>query len=1043
MSGDARTQGLFSSLLRNHPLANILFALVLLLGLASYLKMPREQDPEINFNWVNVTTVLPGASAEDVERLVTEPLEDAIKGVADLRFVVSNSRENVSSILVRFREIPERTFDKRINDLRREIQNKASSELPSQAKDPNILEITTSNGFPTAILILQGQADDETLRRNARLIKADLERLAGVDTVFASGLRDAEIRIRFDPARLAARGLAPTDLADAVAAWFRDLSAGSLRAGDGEWLVRLQGQSADPERIAEIPILGPAGRGTRVGEVAVVERARADAAQLAFVDDRPAITFAVNKKSRTNTIDLVERLGRYVDERNPLIAAGGLSLRIGDDQTVPTRSAIRVMQNNALQGLVLVVLVCWLFLGWKVALLVGAGIPFSLAGTFAILDLTGFTLNISVLLGTVIALGMLVDDAVVVVEAIYYRIERGEPVLAASLAAVREVGTPVLSSVATTMAAFLPLMLMPGIVGKFMFVIPFVVSLALAISLAEAFWMLPAHVHAIGLRLDPGSRSQRWRNAFNRRTRLLYGRALAKALRHPAISLALIVVLLAGAGWAFASGRVQVRFFAFDPLRIFYVNVDMPPTASIEDTAAEVRRVERAVRERLREGEARSLTAQAGLKFTDTEPLYGDPYGQVIVSLLPRASAGREVDEIIESMRGEIERLEGPGRKSFLKLAGGPPLTKAVSVKVRADDYGELRAAVDELLGIVRAIPGTRDVVDDDVPGRPELRLRLDPDAVRSAGLDAARIARILRMAVDGEVVAVMRDAGDRIEIRVQAREHRLQEIGALLQLPVALPGGGGTTTLDALATVETRASKGIVRHYNLRRTITVEADLDKSRIDTVAANARVRDAWEGVRARHPSVDLEFGGELEDIQESLDAMAVLFAFGVGLIYLILAAQFRSYFQPLMILATIPLAFAGVTFGLLITGNPLSLFTMYGVIALMGIAVNSAIVLIDAANERRTHGYPLMHATVQAARRRVVPVLITSLTTIAGLFSLATGLGGKSLLWGPVASSIVWGLGVSTLLTLFVVPLLFSLFMRPWRRSSTGGRRRTA
>ncbi|MEZ5729739.1 MAG: efflux RND transporter permease subunit [Burkholderiaceae bacterium] len=804
-----------------------------------------------------------------------------------------------------------------------------------------------------------------------------------------------------------------------------------MRAADGEWLVRVQGQSADPEVIARIPIIAPAGRGVRVGDVARVERARADAAQLAFVDDRPAITFAVNKKSQTNTIELVERLGAYIEGTNPLLASSGLALRVGDDQTIPTRRAIDVMQTNALQGLVLVVAVCWIFLGWRVAVLVGLGIPFSLAGTFAVLSATGFTLNISVLLGSVIALGMLVDDAVVVVESIYYRIERGQSTLEACIDGVREVFAPVISSVATTMAAFLPLMLMPGIVGKFMFVIPFVVTVALAISLAEAFWMLPTHVSAIRLRLDTSSRSQRWRNRFNRGIRLVYGRALAHALRHPAISLAIVVALIAGAGWAFASERVRVQFFAFDALRIFYVNVDMPPQASIVETSDAVRRVERAVRARLRPGEARSLTAQAGLKFTETEPLYGDPYGQVIVSLLPQSDKGRDVDEIIESMRMAIESLPGPGRKSFLKISGGPPLTKPISVKVRADDYAELRAAVDELAALVRKVPGTRDVVDDDVPGRPEMVLALDAEALRTSGLNAAQIARIVRLAVDGEVVSVLRDGGDRIEVRAMAETRRLDDVTALLQLPIALPAsaGGGSTTLGALTRVETRRSKGIVRHYNLRRSISVEADLDKARTDTVVANKQIREAWDAVRARHPNADLEFGGELEDIQESLDAMARLFAFGVGLIYLILAAQFRSYYQPMMILATIPLAFAGVTFGLLITGNPLSLFTMYGVIALTGIAVNSAIVLIDATNARIERGFSLMHAVVQAARRRVVPVMITSLTTVAGLFALATGLGGRSLLWGPVASSIVWGLGVSTLLTLFVIPLLFAVFSR--------------
>ncbi len=1030
--------GLLGSLIRNHPLANILFALVLFLGSAAYLTMPREQDPEINFNWVNITTILPGASAEDVERLVTNPLEDAIKGVSDLRFVVSNSRENVSNILVRFTEISEREFDKRIADLRREIQSTADAELPDEADDPDVLEITTSNGFPTAIVVLQGQAQDEVLRRNARLIKGDLERIAGVDQVLTPGLREPEIRVRFDPAALAARGLGPGDLADALRAWFRDVSAGSVTASDAEWLVRLIGQSEDLERIARIPVLAPDGRSVLVGEVASISRDRSDATQLISVGGRPAITLSVTKKRGTNTIELVERLREYIAQTNPRISAQGVSLSIGDDQTVPTRQAIGVMQRNALQGLVLVVMVCWLFLGWKVALLVGVGIPFSLAGTFGVLDATGFTLNVSVLLGTVIALGMLVDDAVVVVEAIYYRIERGQETLSACLDGVREVWQPVLASIVTTMAAFLPLMLMPGIVGKFMFVIPFVVTVALLISLVEAFWMLPTHVLAMRLRLDAPGRLQRWRNTFNRRVRLLYGRALVRVLRHPWVSGLVALVLVAAAATAFATGAVKVQFFAFDSLRIFYVNVDMPPGASLEQTAAELARVDEIVRSRLDAGEARSVIAQAGLKFTETEPLYGPAYGQLIVSLLPRGPGGRSVGEVIDALREPVVSMNGPSVRSFLQISGGPPRTRPISVKVRGDDYRMLRAAADAVRAIVRGIEGTTDIVDDDIAGRPELNVRLDAVAVREAGLNPAAIARALRLAVDGEVVAVMRADGERIELRVMSGRTPGADVAGLLDMPLVLPGRPGrTTTLASLTTAEAGLGRGVIRHYNLRRAITVEANIEadeqgRQPIDGFAASALIREGWAAVAADYPGVDLEFGGELEDIEESLSAMAVLFPLGVGLIYLILAAQFRSYFQPLLMITTVPLAFAGVTLGLLITGNPLSLFTMYGVIALTGIAVNSAIVLTDAANRRLASGFGVIHAVVQAGRRRVVPVMITSLTTIAGLFSLAAGLGGRSLLWGPVASSIVWGLGVATLLTLFVVPLLYATFMRPWQ-----------
>ncbi|MCP5289915.1 MAG: efflux RND transporter permease subunit [Burkholderiaceae bacterium] len=1024
---------LLRALIENHPLANIAFAVVLLLGAVAYATMPREQDPEINFNWVSIVTALPGASAEEVERLMTNPLEDAIDGVADLRFVVSTSRDNVSSILVRFREIPDKVFDKRMNDLRREVLNQASAELPSEAGDPRVLEITTSNGFPTATLTLTGRADDEVLRLAGRRLRDDLGRIAGVDQVYASGLRDPELLVTPDAAALAARGLTPADVADALRAFYRDTAAGTLRTRDGAWSVGVAGVTLDPQALAGIPVAGRSGAAAvRLDAVARIERARATAAQLASTGGQAAIVLSLTKKSGINTLELVQRLRDAIDERAPVLAADGMALRLSDDQTVPTREAIGTMQRNAVVGLALVVAICWLFLGTRISLLIGLGIPFSLAATFALLGTLGYTVNISVLLGVVIALGMLVDQAVVVVEAIYYRLARGAKTMEAALAAIAEVGTPVLAAVATTLAAFLPLMLLPGIVGKFMFVIPFVVTLALLASLAEAFWMLPVQMHALRIDLATRpSRVQRLRERATRRLRLAYGWALAEVLRRPRTAALVAVAILAGAGALFAAGAVRVQFFAFDPIRLFYVNVDMPSTATIEQTLAAVETVERAVRERLQDGEARAVTSTAGLKFTETEPLYGDAYGQVTVSLVPRGRGMREVGEVVEAMRAEIESLPGPGRKSFTMLAGGPPAGKAVSVKVRGDDWDALRRAADRVLAIVAAVPGARDVTDDEVPGRNRLRLTMDHEALARAGLDAASVARVLRIAVDGEVVAFTREGGDRVELRVRAPQRSVDDPAALLATPLALPGGG-VTQLGALVRAEVVPGRAVVRHHNLRRTITVEADLDKAVTDTREANARIQAAWAAERAQHPGVDLDFSGELEDIDESLDAMGRLFVLGVGLIYLILAAQFRSYWQPLMILVTVPLAFAGVAFGLAITRVPLSLYTLYGVIALTGIAVNSAIVLIAAANERLRAGMGCAHAIVWAARRRVVPILITTATTIGGLFSLAFGIGGNSLLWGPVAASIVWGLGFSTLLTLFVVPLLYLMFMRRGR-----------
>jgi multidrug efflux pump subunit AcrB len=1030
---------LLRSFLSNHVFANLTFAVVMVMGIGGYMQMPREQDPEINFNWINVTTPLRGASAEDVEKLVTQPLEDAIRKVSDVKFVSSSSREGVSSILVRFEDIAPRVFDKRINDLRREIQNKTNQELPPEVDDPTVLEITTSNGFPTAMVLVLGQSDDEVLRATARQIRDDLERISGVDDVLAAGLHDPELVVDFDPAALEAHNLTATQLSDAVISWFRDVFGGRIRIGEKEWLVRMVGKEADPDVLAAIPVTAGANRGhIPLSSIAKVSRLREKPSQLASQNGRQGILLSITKKGYTNTLDLVGRINEYVDQRNEALAALGLELALVDDQTVPTREAIRVMQTNAALGLLLVLVTTWAFLGSRIAVLLSLGIPFSLAGAFAVIYAIGWTINVSILLGVVIVLGMLVDDAVVVVEAIYYRITRGVDVITASMEALREVFAPVTASVLTTMAAFLPLMLLPGIVGKFMMVVPAVVTLALAFSLIEAYWMLPAHVMGLKLSFDKPSRAHKYRVRFTHMVRVKYSRALLYVMRRPKTFLLLAFGAFMLALSAVATGWVKIQFFAFDPMRLFYVNVDMPAGTALEESLTRAVKIEQKVRKYVSPEENRAITSLAGVKYTDTEPLYANRYAQVIVSLNPTEGVLRSVDDVIAAMRDEVASNNGDAVVTFTRISGGPPLTKPVSVKVRGVDFAELRTATDHLAGFLSTVEGVSDITDDDSPGRDQLTLRLNLEALQQSGLNAANVARTIRLYVDGEIVTFMQDQGEKVEVRVRAEPEAMSGIDQLLNQPVPLPDGG-QVVLRELVRIETGPSKESIRHYNFRRTITLEADIDRERLNEVQVNRLIAEEWEKVRLQFPNVSLDFSGALDDIQESLDAMLLLFIFGIGLMYLIIGTQFRSYLQPLMILVTVPLAFTGVVIGLLVTGNPMSLYTMYGVVALTGIAVNSAIVLIDAANKRLRSGMSVLHAIVYAARRRVVPILITSFTTVAGLFSLATGLGGKSLLWGPVASSIMWGLGVATIMTLFVIPLIYRAGMsRGERRHATTG-----
>ena len=416
--------------LSNHVLANLTFGLVITLGILAYLDMPRAKDPELSFNWVTIITIFPGAAAIDVEKRVTEPIEDALRrSVRDIKFVNSTSRDNISNILVRFQQLDQAVFDKRMIDLRREVQNTYTDELPVNVEDPVIYEISTSNAFPSAMVVVTSAGDDENLRRQTRFVKKDLERIRGVDRVDDVGVTDPELRIAFFPDRLEGLGLTPADISETIRAYFRDLSAGDLETPDGKWVVRLQGTSPDPSTLRDFPIVTAAGV-VPLGTIAELTRTREEASQAVTYQGRPGTLLTVTKSPDANVLELVDRVNGYIDNRNRFKDATGVELILADDQTVSTREALTIMQTNALIGLFLVLLVTWLFLGTRIAVLTTIGIPFTLSGTFLVLNASGFTVNNTVLLAVVIVLGMIVDDAVVVVEAVYYRLQRGARALA-------------------------------------------------------------------------------------------------------------------------------------------------------------------------------------------------------------------------------------------------------------------------------------------------------------------------------------------------------------------------------------------------------------------------------------------------------------------------------------------------------------------------------------------------------------------------------------------------------------------------------------
>jgi len=812
-----------------------------------------------------------------------------------------------------------------------------------------------------------------------------------------------------------------------VRAYFRDVSAGDIRTDDGQWIVRVEGTSTDPGSLADYPITTARGIVT-LGHLAEFSRATAEPTEIVRFDGEPAALMAITKQANTNVLELVDDVRSYIEQRNRFGNSTGVEIFLVDDQTTSTRKALSLMQTNASIGLMMVLVVTWIFLGSRIAFLTSIGIPFTLAGTFLILNTIGVSLNNTVLLGVVIALGMLVDDAVVVVESVYQRLQQGlEPMLAVT-DALREVFAPVTTSVMTTMAAFLPLMLMPGILGEFMKVIPMVVTLALAVSLLEAYWMLPAHVIAAKIDFTKPSNTQIRREMFTHWIRYSYIKLLLKALRYPVISILAVLSVFILAVLIMVGGHIRFNFFEADAIRLFYINVEMPRGATLDDTSKMLTKIQARALEEIRPSELRSSVTYAGQQFTETEPLFGDTVGQIMVSLSSDDDESRSVYAIADAVEAAVVDIQGPSNISLLRIKDGPPTSRAVSIKIRGDELSDIKSAADVLTGFLKSSPVYSNITLDDRTGNPEIVLKYDGEAIQRAGISPSVVSRSIQAFVDGEIVTDFQDQGEKVKVRVQAKQDYWTDVDDLLRQTISLPDGR-SVAIGELANSERGFGSNNIRHYNYRKAITLEADIDEDKIDTVDANQMIIDEWENLQKDHPTIDLDFTGILDDIKTSLDSLIVLFLFGVGMMYIILGTQFRSYFQPLMILVTIPLAFTGVVLGLLVTANPLSLYTLYGVVALAGISVNAAIVLISAANSRLENGMSLLHATVYAARRRVIPVLITSLTTIVGLFSLATGLAGHSLIWGPVATAIVWGLAFSTVLTLFVIPMLYRIFMK--------------
>ncbi len=1003
---------------RNPIIVNMLMIAILILGTVSLLELPRELNPKVAFNYVFIIVPYPGVGAEEVEKMIVVPLENAVDDIEDLKMMSSESNEGSGFVWLQFEDLSEVHFRERLNEVETAVNR---VELPEGAQDPIVEDFDSGDYIPVISLSIVGDMPERRLHDLAEEVRDELLDIDGVAKVALTGTRDREIWIEIEPERLRQHRISLSRVVASLGNRNLNLPAGDLLIGRESYLVRTIGEVKTPEGFRSLVVRwDPSGNHLHLGDIATVEDRWEKERTRSRMDGAPAVTLSVSKKTRANSLDVVravKAVGEKYRDRLPF----GAKIVFTNDTSIYIKDILFKLQTNAILGFMLVILMLYIFMGLRNALVAAVGIPIAFMATFIFMNQTGQTFNSNSLFGLMLILGVVVDDAIIVVENCFRHRQRGLSRVEAAVTGTTEVFWPVVSATTTTIAAFLPLILMTGIMGKFMRIIPIVVSLTLLASLVEVFLIAPSHFAEWGGTGHP--RRSRWFTGLRR----LYVRILVKLIRRrywvgPMVLF--LALLLSG-----VIPLVGVDLFRGHEFSQFMVWVTMPVGSTLDETDRVIKRIESAARSLPKE-EVHTVISSTGILQMETDWIYAEHVGQVAVDLVESELRRRSVDEIMNDLRGRIAGIAGPVDLRLSKISGGPPVGKAVEVKVKGKYFDELSDIADELKAVLDSIPGVYDVGDDWYPGKDEVRVVVDEEQASLFGLSVAAIAAEVRAAVDGIEATVFRDADEEIDVRVKLAGIGHGGLDELMKLPLVTPSGE-SIRLDRVCRFETGPTVFRIRRFEQERAITVSADVDKRVTTAVEVNREIARRFADLPLRHPGCQLDFRGEMKEFQESIGQLGRLFLFGVILIFTILGAQFKSVRQAFIILLTIPFGFIGAMIGLFVIGSPLSIVTMYAIVALAGIAVNDAIVMVSFINNSRAAGVGKLRSVIESGRIRLRPIILTSLTTILGLLPMAVGMGGKSEMWGPFANTIVFGLAAATILTLLVIPTVYIIIVDEW------------
>lgn len=1013
--------GLFA---QHRVAANLLMLLMILSGIWALAKLNTQFFPSFTLDVISVRVVWRGAAAEDVETGITIPIEQALRSADELREISSTSADGIASITLEYHEGAD--IDRALEKVRQEIASLRN--LPLDAEEPEIVRVVHYE--PVARLLVSGPGDPAELRPLVRRFEAEL--LArGIAKVDITGLPKEEIAIQIPSARLAELGLTLDEVAARIDARSVDLPAGTVGRDDAARQLRSLDQRRGEQGFAELPLVVDAGgRLLRLGDVAEIERRPLDGQVAVEYQGRAAVELLLSRAEHGDSLKSAEILDAWLAEVRPRLPPG-VEVQPYDQAWQLIEDRILLLVENGGSGLLLVMLILFLFLNGRVAFWVTVGVPIAFLATLALMYLAGGSINMISLFALIMALGIIIDDAIVVGEDALAHYQRGEPSLTAAEGGARRMLAPVMASSLTTIAAFLPLMLVGGPMGKIMFAIPFVMICVLIASLIECFFVLPGHLrgafHHIHHRA-PGRLRARLDDGFARFRDRRFRPLVTRALAHRGATLAAAAAMMIVCVGLLAGGRVGFHFFPTPEGSVIYANVAMAagtPRERVDDLLRELEHslleTDRALGGGLVANHViyRGQSTAAGGGFVRG----GDRFGLITVELISPERREVRNREFIDAWRARAPAAAGLENFTISERQAGPP-GRDIDVRLTGADATRLKAAALELAETLKAVTGVRAVEDDMAYGQEQLIYALTPRG-QALGLTTEEVGRQLRAAFDGRLVQLFQQGADEVEVRVRLPDAERDRLATLNQLTLALPDGG-RVPLDSVVQLRARQGFEALRHDQGRLAAHVTAEVDTARTGPDAVLAALRaDVLPELRAKY-GVDWSFAGRAEDQAETFADMRLGLLFGLALIYVVLAWVFASYGWPLVVMAAIPFGLVGAVTGHWLMGLDLTLLSLFGLFGLSGIVVNDAIILVMFYRELRGQGMAVHEALVEAACRRLRAVLLTSLTTIAGLTPLLfeTSLQAQFLI--PMAATICFGLMFSTVLVLLVIPVLLSL-----------------